>query len=149
MLTYSWPTAKVASSRHISSFPRHAVPESCSMHRPRNSKRAQGRPGAGRTHGPPADKKAGGRHHRIGRTSGLPCAMVLTVSFVLPGNRALLLPSSARSSLADLTPASGCQDHTTSPSARAPFVRTTARARRLASIAARLTSGDDWPSRPS
>ena len=55
----------------------------CITHRPRNSKRAQGRPGAGRTHGPPAIKKAGGRHHRIGRTTGLPCAMVLTVSFVL------------------------------------------------------------------
>ena len=67
----------------------------------------------------------------------------------LPGNRAFLLPSPARSSHADLTPASGCQNHTTSPSARAPFVRTKNRARRLASIAARLTSGDDWPKRPS
>ena len=67
----------------------------------------------------------------------------------LPGNRAFLLPSSARSSLADLTPASGCQDHTTSPSASAPFVRTESiRARRQASIASRLTFGDDWPKRP-
>jgi hypothetical protein len=40
------------------------------------------------------------------------------------GDRALLPPSSARSSLAHLTPASGCQDHTPSPSAPAPFVRT-------------------------
>jgi hypothetical protein len=28
-------------------------------------KRAQGRPGAGRTHGPPATKNAGGSHHRF------------------------------------------------------------------------------------
>jgi len=28
-------------------------------------KRAQGRPGAGRTHGPPATKNAGGSHHRL------------------------------------------------------------------------------------
>ena len=39
----------------------------------------------------------------------------------LPGDRACLPPSSTDCS-ADLTPASGCQDHTTSPSAAAPFV---------------------------
>jgi hypothetical protein len=39
----------------------------------------------------------------------------------LPGDRAVLPPSPADRS-ADLTPASGCQDHTTSPSASAPFV---------------------------
>jgi len=32
------------------------------------SRRAQGRPGAGRARGPPANKKAGGRHHRSGRS---------------------------------------------------------------------------------
>jgi hypothetical protein len=41
----------------------------------------------------------------------------------LPGDRACLPPSRARSSLANLTPASGCQDHTTSPSALIPVVR--------------------------
>ena len=42
----------------------------------------------------------------------------------LPGDRALLPPSSLRSLLLkNLTPASGCQDHTTSPSAFAPFVK--------------------------
>ena len=41
----------------------------------------------------------------------------------LPGDRALLPPSSTDCS-ADLTPASGRQDHTTSPSAAASFVRT-------------------------
>src|SRR5216683_2958183 len=49
-------------------------------------------------------------------SAGIPCTMVLTVSFVLPGDRALLPPSPAEDS-ADLTPASGRQDHTTSPSA--------------------------------
>src|ERR1019366_7706383 len=39
----------------------------------------------------------------------------------LPGDRALLPPSLANYS-ANLTPVSGRQDHTTSPSARAPFV---------------------------
>jgi hypothetical protein len=39
----------------------------------------------------------------------------------LPGDRAFLPPSPALLS-ANLTPASGCQDHTTSPSAHTPFV---------------------------
>jgi hypothetical protein len=43
------------------------APESCINRLPSRSKRAQGRPGAGRTHGPPATKKAGGSHHRLGR----------------------------------------------------------------------------------
>jgi hypothetical protein len=47
---------------------------------------------------------------------GIPRAMVLTVSFALPGDRAFLPPSPAEKS-ANLTPASGRQDHTTSPSA--------------------------------
>src|SRR5450631_2136239 len=40
----------------------------------------------------------------------------------LPGDRAFLPPSLADRSTS-LTPASGCQDHTTSPSAKASFVR--------------------------
>ena len=41
----------------------------------------------------------------------------------LPGDRALLSPSPAEISSADLTPASRRQDHTTSPSASALFVK--------------------------
>ena len=63
----------------------------------------------------------------------LPCAMVLRLIRGLPGDRAFLPPSPcrcpriiARSGSAripqDLTPASGRQDHTTSPSASAPLV---------------------------
>src|SRR5216110_2369421 len=48
----------------------------------------------------------------------------------LPGDRACLPPSSALL-LADLTPASGRQNHTTSPSASAPFVTRTARVHRI------------------
>ncbi len=41
----------------------------------------------------------------------------------LPGDRALLPPSLMQdNSRENLTPASGCQDHTTSPSARRTFV---------------------------
>ena len=56
---------------------------------------------------------------------GIPRAMVLTVSFVLSlVSRALLPPSPAQraSVVAVLIPASGDQDHTTSPSERLPLV---------------------------
>jgi hypothetical protein len=53
---------------------------------------------------------------------GIPRAMVYGLFRALPGDRAFLPPSPALLS-ANLTPASGCQDHTTSPSASAPFVK--------------------------
>ncbi len=55
--------------------------------------------------------------------SGTPCAMVLTVSFVISlVSRAFLPPSPVQrvSVVTELTPASGRQDHTTSPSADHP-----------------------------
>ena len=50
------------------------------------------------------------------RQSGLPCAVVYGLLRAPPGERAFLPPSPLRSLLPkNLTPASGCQDHTTSP----------------------------------
>jgi hypothetical protein len=80
---------------------------------------------------------------------GIPRAMVLTASFVLSPatglschRRPRKLPS------ANLTPASGRQDHTTSPSASAPFVigASTSTAPHPASvtIAIRPSSGTGW-----
>src|ERR1700732_10621 len=58
------------------------------------------------------------------RQSGFPCAVGYGFLRALPGDRAFLPPSSLRNLfLKNLTPASGCQDHTTSPSASAPFVK--------------------------
>src|SRR6267143_6980820 len=51
-------------------------------------------------------------------TPGIPRAMVYSLLRALPGDRALLPPSPAGPT-ASLTPASRCQDHTTSPSASA------------------------------
>ena len=42
-------------------------------------------PGEGLTHGPPAEKNAGGRYHRCCRSTGIPCAVVLTLIRSLPG----------------------------------------------------------------
>src|SRR5665213_1062329 len=58
------------------------------------------------------------------KQSGLPCAMVLRLISSSPWRPAFLSPSSLRSLLLkNLTPASGRQDHTTSPSALALFVK--------------------------
>ena len=57
--------------------------------------------------------------------SGIPCANGFNGFLrALPGDRALLSPSPARCAgiVANLTPASRCQDHTTSPSATGTFV---------------------------
>jgi hypothetical protein len=57
------------------------------------------------------------------RQSGFPCAVGYGLFRALPGDRAFLPPSSLRNLfLKNLTPASGCQDHTASPSATATFV---------------------------
>jgi hypothetical protein len=96
---------------------------SFARHHPPKSKRAQGMPGEGLTHGPPAKEKAGGRYHRCSRSSGIPCAMAYDLFRALPGDRAFLPPSPADRS-ARLASASGGQDHTTSSSALAPFART-------------------------
>jgi len=140
----------MTAERHAPAFSRHQLPELCITHRPRKIEEGAGKAGC-RPHPWPASNKKSWRQSPQAWPNIRPSLRdgFNGVLRALPGNRAFLLPSSARSSLADLTPASGCQDHTTSPCARAPFVRTKIRAQRLASIAARLTSGDDWPKRPS
>ena len=49
---------------HIRPHSRDGNRPSRAKHRALKSRRAQGRPGAGRTHGPPATRNAGGSHHR-------------------------------------------------------------------------------------
>ena len=63
-------------------------------------------------------------------TSGIPRAMVYGLFRTLPGDRAFLSPSLADIA-ANLTPASRRQDHTTSPSASALFVKSAARVHRI------------------
>jgi hypothetical protein len=79
-------------------------------------------------------------HHGYAETPGIPARNGFN-GFLrdLPGDRAFLSPSSLRSLLLkNLTPASRRQDHTTSPSALAPFVKGAA-----ASIASRTNVRDD------
>jgi len=87
--------------------------------RPSRGERAQGKPGADCTRGPRATKSTGVGPQVNRSNAGFPCAVVYGLLRALPGDRAFLPPSSARcvSIVANLTPASGRQDHTTSPSA--------------------------------
>jgi hypothetical protein len=85
--------------------------------------RAQGMPGARRTRSLAWGKNK--NHTSIVTTGppespGIPCAMVLTVSFALSSVTGLVCHRRPQEAwlLENLTPASGRQDHTTSPSAR-------------------------------
>jgi hypothetical protein len=71
-------------------------------------------------------QKSTRQNHRCGRSSGLPCAMVLRLIRDLPGDHAFLPPSSVDRTT-DLAPASERQDHTISPSAQPPLVAQTLR----------------------
>jgi hypothetical protein len=99
---------------HTSAFSRCEAPERCMNFCPRDV-RAQGMPGARCTRGRVCNKKA----HALATTgtpqsTGIPCAIVLTVYFVLSPVTGLffLPPSLAGSCPTTLAPASGRQDHT-------------------------------------
>ena len=102
------------------------------------------------THGPPANRKAGGSYHRFSQNIRHSLRDGFNAYIGLSPGTGLSCSHHARDHhLARLTPASGCQDHTTS---RPPQRRSSARKRvrvAKASIASRLTFGDDWPQRPS
>ncbi len=70
-----------------------------------------------------AAKSTGVSNYRYTATAGIPCTMVLTVSFVLSSVTIAWLPPSSADRSAHLAPALERQDHTTSPSAQPPFVR--------------------------
>ena len=75
---------------------------------PRISKRAQGRPEAGRPHGPPATRNAGGSHHRFGRTLRPSLRDgVNAYARALLGDRAFLPPSPGGSSSTRLSASVG------------------------------------------
>jgi len=105
-------------SRYASALSRRDAPEFCTNHLPRKQ-RAQGIPGARRARSLACEIK---KHTSVVTTvtpvsPGIPCAMVYDLLRALPGDRAFLPPSLTRKIPANLTPASGRQDHTTSPSA--------------------------------
>jgi hypothetical protein len=103
-------------------FARGLPKNSCPLNRGRRECRAPDAPAAACAM---VERKKGTRVSQVTpETPGIPRAMVYGLLRALPGDRALLPPSSLRSLLLkNLTPASRRQDHTTSPSASAPFVK--------------------------
>ena len=100
------------------------------------NQRAQGKPGTRCTRSFACKKQKHDErhHHRSNRKHpAFPRAMVLTVSFVLPGDEFLLVTvirglrlcrnQVGPTCLRELDTSNGCQNHTTWPSAHTPFVR--------------------------
>ena len=115
--------------RHKSAIPRRDAPELCMILRLPKT-RAQGKPGARCTRSLVC-KVLVAHERRHYRSTGFTRPSLRNgfngLLRALPGDRAFLPPSSTDNS-ANLTPASGRQDHTTSPSASASFVRALLRA---------------------
>jgi hypothetical protein len=119
-------------SRYALAIPRRNAPELCLNFSPRNQ-RARGMPGARCTRSLVCSVLVAHEcsHHGRTGTPGIPARNGFNgLLRALPGDRAFLSPSSALL-LADLTPASRRQDHTTSPSASARFVKHAARVHRI------------------
>ena len=83
---------------------------------PSRDGRARGMPGAGRTHGPPAEKKQAAVTTGQPRHPGIPRAMVYGLYVLSPGT-GLVCPRHRRIITTGLASASGGQDHTISLSA--------------------------------
>ena len=109
--------------RRDSTFSRHEMSEVLEMNRPRNQKRAQRMPDARSTHGRLCSKKAqASATTGTPQSTGIPCAMVLTVSSALSSVTGLFCHRRQWIVSTNLAPASGRQDHTASPSAQPPLV---------------------------
>src|SRR6267154_1598674 len=109
--------------------------------------RTQGRPGARCTRGLVCNVHKKCAHELTGPAGASRPSLRngFTAYNALPGERAFLPPSLADRSTS-LTPASRCQDHTSSPSASAPFVKgasaSTASHRAFVTCATPLVSGE-------
>ena len=111
------------SGRHSFAISPHGFCARCSLFPALSKLRAQGMPG-GRCARGLVCNGCGRAHTSIQVTPespGIPHAMVYGLFRALSGARALWPPSPALLH-ANLTPASGCQDHTTSPSASGALV---------------------------
>ena len=87
--------------------------------RPPFEMRAQGRSGAGLSHGPRAKKSARGGHHRFGRKlPTFPARWLCGLYALFPGTGSLapVVSDDASASSQNLASAPGCQNHAISPS---------------------------------
>jgi hypothetical protein len=99
--------------------------EFCQQHPALRDQRAQGMPGAGRARSLVCENKKAHKHSHHGHTGNTrhsPRNGFTAYSALSPGTGLSCPRHRRKSSSANLTPASGRQDHTTSPSAVAPLV---------------------------
>jgi len=80
-------------AEHVSSFSRRVCVRAVPSKSPSINRRAQGRPGVGLAHGPPAERKAGGSHHRFGLTTRPSLRECVTAYTRSPRGPAFLPPS--------------------------------------------------------
>src|SRR6202047_3016766 len=109
-----------------SAFSRRDAPEFCVDCRPLNEQEGAGKAGCAlhpRSRVQKCTKKRTRAYRFSGGNPAFPAQWFTSLFRALPGDRAFLPPSSLRSLLLkNLTPASGRQDHTASPSATTAFV---------------------------
>ncbi len=106
-------------------FSRRDRRPSSARNSPSMKQRAQGRPDAGWHPRPPCEQECTGQEPQVQpERPGLPCAMAYDLYALSSVHRACWPPSSTRcmGTSANLIPASGYQDHATSPSVPAALV---------------------------
>jgi hypothetical protein len=111
--------------KHAFTISRLDLPEACYRISLRSSQRAQGMPGARCTRGLVCKSVQKGAHEHTGsaEASDIPCAMVLRLISCSPRRTGLVVTVVSGIASTNLTPASGRQDHTTSPYASVTIVR--------------------------
>jgi hypothetical protein len=91
----AWQFAAANTTRCSGQAPalsRRRTPESWRKRHPPGKQEGAGNAGQWPCPWPACRKKAGGSYHRFSRSSGIPCATVLTVSFVLSPGTGLVCP---------------------------------------------------------
>jgi hypothetical protein len=115
---FGWGGA-LSISKHAFTISRLDLPEACYRISLPSSQTAQGMPGARCTRGLACKNVQKGAHEHTGsaEASDIPCAMALRLISCSPRRTGLVVTVVSGIASANLTPASGRQDHTTSPSA--------------------------------
>jgi len=140
----------MTAERHAPSSSRHNRVRVVDRPKAPSRKRAQGMPGEGLTHGPPANKNAGGRNHRFCRIIRHSLRGGFNAYGVLSPGTGLFCPRRRAIISRNLTSASGGQDHTLLRPLQCRSSARTSRARRQSvHRIPRSTYRDDRPKRPS
>jgi hypothetical protein len=125
---HPWPQHR----RHAATIPRRVCARVMRLARPSKFEEGAGNAGC-TTHPQPCVqlKKARSKSPQVRRNTGIPCTMVLTATPRFPRCTGLSSHRRFADHPRNLTPASGDQDHATSPSASATIVSRSLRVHRI------------------